>query len=41
VLEIPVGCVLVRDGQVIAKGRNRTNEGRNVGLNHAILLSDA
>ena len=30
-LEIPVGCVLVRDGQVIAKGRNFTNEGKNVG----------
>jgi hypothetical protein len=28
--EIPVGCVFVRDGQVIAKGRNRTNETRNV-----------
>lgn len=28
--EIPVGCVLVRDGQIISTGRNRTNELRNV-----------
>ncbi|KIJ32352.1 hypothetical protein M422DRAFT_61562 [Sphaerobolus stellatus SS14] len=27
--EVPVGCVFVRDGTVIAKGRNRTNELRN------------
>ncbi|GAA5853124.1 hypothetical protein JCM5353_006030 [Sporobolomyces roseus] len=30
--EIPVGCVLVHQGQIIAKGRNRTNEGRNATL---------
>ena len=30
--EVPVGCVFVRDGQVIAKARNRTNELRNVSL---------
>ncbi|GAA5882104.1 hypothetical protein JCM16303_005605 [Sporobolomyces ruberrimus] len=30
--EIPVGCVLVHDGKVIAKGRNRTNEVRNATL---------
>ncbi|KAL8279952.1 hypothetical protein RQP46_007533 [Phenoliferia psychrophenolica] len=30
--EIPVGCILVHDGKVIAKGRNRTNEGRNATL---------
>lgn len=30
--EIPVGCVLVKDGQLIARGRNRTNEGRNATL---------
>ncbi|KAK9897415.1 cytidine deaminase-like protein [Cystobasidium minutum MCA 4210] len=35
-LEIPVGCVFVRDGKVIAKGRNRTNETRNASL-HAEL----
>lgn len=27
--EVPVGCVFVRDGQAIAKARNRTNELRN------------
>jgi len=34
--EIPVGCVFVRDGKVIARGRNRTNETRNASL-HAEL----
>ncbi|XP_050377680.1 tRNA-specific adenosine deaminase TAD2 [Argentina anserina] len=28
-LEVPVGCVVVEDGKVIACGRNRTNETRN------------
>ncbi|OMO94394.1 CMP/dCMP deaminase, zinc-binding protein [Corchorus capsularis] len=28
-LEVPVGCVLVKDGKVIASGRNRTTETRN------------
>lgn len=27
--EVPVGCVFVRDGSIIAKARNRTNELRN------------
>ncbi|KAG8985523.1 tRNA(adenine34) deaminase [Tulasnella sp. JGI-2019a] len=27
--EVPVGCVFVRDGRVIAQARNRTNELRN------------
>ncbi|KAF8509414.1 cytidine deaminase-like protein [Hysterangium stoloniferum] len=27
--EVPVGCVFVRDGAVVAKGRNRTNELKN------------
>ncbi|KAG8693608.1 tRNA(adenine34) deaminase [Ceratobasidium sp. 394] len=27
--EVPVGCVFVRDGQIIARARNRTNELRN------------
>lgn len=27
--EIPVGCVLVRDGQVVSRGANRTNATRN------------
>ncbi|GAA5974678.1 hypothetical protein JCM5350_001244 [Sporobolomyces pararoseus] len=30
--EIPVGCVLVHQGKIVAKGRNRTNEGRNATL---------
>ncbi|TNY22105.1 cytidine deaminase-like protein [Rhodotorula diobovata] len=30
--EIPVGCVLVHDGRIVARGRNRTNEGRNATL---------
>lgn len=29
-LEVPVGCVIVEDGKVIASGRNRTTETRNV-----------
>ena len=28
--EVPVGCVFVRDGMIIARARNRTNELRNV-----------
>lgn len=28
--EVPVGCVFVRDGEIIARARNRTNELRNV-----------
>jgi len=28
-LEVPVGCVIVENGQVIASGSNRTNETRN------------
>ncbi|KZT74473.1 cytidine deaminase-like protein [Daedalea quercina L-15889] len=27
--EVPVGCVFVRDGRIIARARNRTNEFRN------------
>lgn len=30
--EIPVGCVLVHNNKIIARGRNRTNEGRNATL---------
>ncbi|ACO63343.1 predicted protein [Micromonas commoda] len=32
--EVPVGCVVVRDGEVVASGSNRTNEKRN-GTRHA------
>ena len=28
--EVPVGCIIVRDGVVIATGHNRTNESGNV-----------
>ncbi|CAI0456807.1 unnamed protein product [Linum tenue] len=28
-LEVPVGCVIVKDGRVVASGRNRTSETRN------------
>ena len=28
--EVPVGCVVVRDGQALARGSNRTNELKNV-----------
>jgi len=30
--EVPVGCVFVRNGEAIAKARNRTNEWRNVSI---------
>ena len=32
--EVPVGCVIVRDGQVIGRGRNRRETGKNA-LAHA------
>jgi len=28
--EVPVGCVVVRGGRLVARGSNRTNELRNV-----------
>mgnify|MGYP002634497317 FL=1 len=34
--EVPVGCVLVRDGTVVASGSNRTNEKRNVSPSAAL-----
>ena len=34
--EVPVGCVIVRDGVVIGRGRNRRERGRNA-LAHAEL----
>ncbi|KAL0058206.1 tRNA(adenine34) deaminase [Marasmius tenuissimus] len=34
--EVPVGCVFVRNGKIIAKARNRTNELRNATM-HAEL----
>lgn len=35
--EVPVGCVFVRDEQIIAKARNRTNELRNASIPFRIL----
>jgi len=32
--EVPVGCVFVRDGRLIAKARNRTNELCNVKIDY-------
>mmetsp|Transcript_40481 Transcript_40481/g.89943 ORF Transcript_40481/g.89943 Transcript_40481/m.89943 type:complete len:192 (-) Transcript_40481:595-1170(-) len=34
--EVPVGCVFVREGQILARGHNLTNETRN-GTRHAEL----
>ena len=28
--EVPIGCVIVREGRVLAAGQNKTNESRNV-----------
>ncbi len=36
--DIPVGCVIVRDGQVIGRGHN-TREARNTALGHAELTA--
>ena len=32
--EVPVGCVIVRNGQIVGRGRNRREEGKNA-LAHA------
>ena len=34
--EVPVGCVIVRDGQIVGRGRNRREKGKNA-LAHAEL----
>lgn len=39
-LEIPVGCVLVKDDSVIASGRNMTNQGRNATLHAEFVAMD-
>ncbi len=36
--EIPVGCVIVRDGEIIGRGRNRREEDRSA-LAHAEILA--
>jgi tRNA-specific adenosine deaminase 2 len=38
--EVPVGCVIVKDGNVIASGRNRTNALRNATLHAEIVAID-
>lgn len=35
-----MGCVLVKDGQVVARGRNLTNEGRNATLHAEFVAMD-
>lgn len=36
--EVPIGCVIVRDGKVIGKGYNKRNTDKNV-LSHAELIA--
>lgn len=36
--EVPIGCVIVHDGQIIARGYNRRNTDKNT-LSHAELLA--
>ena len=40
--EVPVGCVIVRDGQIVGRGRNRRETGKTA-LGHAEIeaISDA
>jgi tRNA(adenine34) deaminase len=37
-LEVPIGCVIVRDGKIIARGYNRRNTDKST-LSHAELLA--
>lgn len=32
--EVPVGCVFVLDGEIVARGRNQPNETCNVGIHY-------
>lgn len=36
--EVPIGCVIVRDGKIIARGYNRRNTDKNT-LSHAELIA--
>ena len=40
--EVPVGCVVVRDGEIVGRGRNRREKGKSA-LAHAEIeaISDA
>ena len=40
--EVPVGCVIVREGEIVGRGRNRREKGKNA-LAHAEIeaISDA
>eukprot|EP00035_Acanthoeca_spectabilis_P038352 m.52436 g.52436 ORF g.52436 m.52436 type:complete len:186 (-) comp9101_c0_seq1:1557-2114(-) len=38
--EVPVGCVYVQDGKIVAQGRNRTNELRNATKHAEIVAYD-
>lgn len=35
--EVPVGCVFVYDGEILARGRNSVNETRNATRNSTVL----
>ena len=36
--EVPIGCVIVQDGKIIARGYNRRNTDKNT-LSHAELIA--
>jgi tRNA-specific adenosine deaminase 2 len=36
--EVPVGCVFVYRNEIIGRGRNRTNELRNVCIHHHYVI---
>ena len=40
--EVPIGCVIVKDGQIVGRGRNTREKGKNA-LGHAVIsaINDA